>query len=1188
MKSKRILLLLILSVFLFTLAACAGEVGPQGPAGPQGPQGVPGQTGAVGPKGDAGQVGQTGPQGPKGDTGETGEAGKSAFDIYLEAYPGYDGDEADWLNDLVAGNLSVTVKVIYNNNAVEYKNFSKGELLPESPYSVDWFLEAAYTNSAEGTAVLEDMQVYINLAYVGTPISAPVLEVAATVYPALMKFVSDGVDYFVHTSAKLYDADGKLIADTALDVTVAPTKLGFLTQVAGKVIMDVVLVDGKVVSAQLASENTDIAKSNAKFIGTIVTTAGTISVDRNITVQQLLESLKANYPQTRAVYQTSDDKLVVGTSQVSAMFGTSATTSPFYLLVTAEAGNEQTYTISITDILNKNTNIAENVDADQRIVSITNVQNTPRGSSIVVRPNTDSSYVVANLKKAVTNADFVPTFVAENSEGVAKASGSVLVAGDQIKVTAPNFPTMYYYVQVAKSASVDLAKVTDAANVVSVDLTADTITVKWNTMVSSIFASGSVVATELKSEDNSPLTYKLYYGADVYGTPAAGAAAHPTQFLAANLANFDLEVKAQDGTVENYSFVIQNSTSSAIQVKSTHAYVATISGTNIDIQNGIDVAGLTAALESIDKSSPTLEFKNSEGTVKTTGVLNLGDTLTVYSQNGGTTEKSTYLIRVNNQLSATNIQLVAAPKVVTSVSTSKIYVNSQFASVTPTNVFNYVYTDADRSHIYQDLNLAFYGQTATLLVKNADNTVVSGSENTTGALPTLAAGQKLYVRVYAQDHTTAAPRLTDYEVEFNVKSAVKTLSPVAAPKVVTTFSNTSFTITAPTTVKDAAGANVDVKIQDVIADFNFGGQFQKVMGVFTRSGAAAPYTYTSAGAVTLTTNLVDLIHVTPVDYYIGVAAQTDVPSGTRVVEYYRLDVTRMNNTNPTLKAAASVKVITSVSTSGIVVLPESAPGVQTTTADILADLNLVMYAQQANLVMAVTPATSPVTYTAFSPASGDTTGLVGLVIEMVAQNGTNKSYFPVTVSAKVNDTTLAKVANQTVITAETTTSINVKSGSDAADLVAALNPASKYQVHAIYQNDGVTLQTGDLKNYNILKVTAQNGTVKNYTIFVDADVTVKLIDLEKVTFTSPTTAQTNMLAAITQIDDSAKTITINKGKVTAADLVTLIEDLNGSTNITVLASDGAKTKTELFSGDRVAVVPVNGTTAVYYTIIITG
>ena len=249
-----------------------------------------------------------------------------------------------------------------------------------------------------------------------------------------------------------------------------------------------------------------MAGTNAKFVGAVSTTAQTINVDRNITVQQLLDALKSDYPQTRAVYKSSDDKLVVATSQVNA--------AAFYLMVTAEDGvTEFSYDIVLVDLLNKDTTISEKStgDKENRIVAINNVLNTARGSSITVRPNTDPAYVIANITSATTNKDFVPTFTAENSEGIAKAAGSVLVAGDQIKVTAPNYPTMYFYVQIQKSADVDLAKVTDAANVVSVDVATDIITVKWNTLVASVFANG-LIATELATKNAQPQTYKLMYG----------------------------------------------------------------------------------------------------------------------------------------------------------------------------------------------------------------------------------------------------------------------------------------------------------------------------------------------------------------------------------------------------------------------------------------------------------------------------------------------------------------------------------------------------------------------------------------------------------------------------------------------------------------------------------------------------
>ncbi|MEF3693624.1 MAG: collagen-like protein, partial [Acholeplasmataceae bacterium] len=556
MKSKRILLLLILSVFLFTLAACAGEVGPQGPQGPAGATGATGQTGA---KGEAGPQGPIGPVGPTGESGVDGANGLSAYEIYLAAYPGYDGDEAEWLNDLMAGNLSVTVKVNYNNNAVEYKNFAKGELLPASPYSVDWFLDAAYTNSAEGEAVLEDMQVYIDLAYVGTPISAPSIEVTG-VNRALKQVVSDGVEYFVDANVMLYNQDNLLIAEKA-DLVTTTTDDFFDWVVVGKVLFDVVVVDGKIVSARLASTNVVVDIANDDIVDEVGSTTTTVApitttywlkVEQTATVQQLLEALESDYPQTRNVYDSAN-KLVTAESAVK---------ETHYVKVTAEDGIAiRTYLIDHVDLIgNTLLKVDATKDAENRVVDFESLSDVARGSSITLRPGTDLDYLKTSGLIKSDNALYVFTLNAENSEGAALASSTALVAGDQIKVTATGYKSIYYYVNIEESANAELVKATGAANVIKVEGTV--ITVKWDALVSSI-------AADLTSKDTQPVTTKLYYGTEVYS-----ATTHPTQFLTANVANFKLEVTADDGVTKvTYTFALQNSTVSTPVVKTTHAYV---------------------------------------------------------------------------------------------------------------------------------------------------------------------------------------------------------------------------------------------------------------------------------------------------------------------------------------------------------------------------------------------------------------------------------------------------------------------------------------------------------------------------------------------------------------------------------------------------------------------------------------
>ena len=1154
---------MILSVFLFTLAACAGEVGPQGPAGPtgpQGPQGLPGETGAPGEKGDTGQVGQTGPQGPQGETGETGAPGLSAFDIYLEAYPGYDGDEADWLNDLVAGNLSVTVKVNYNNNAVEYKNFSKGELLPASPYSVGWFTDAAYTTTAEGVAVLEDMQVYIDLAYVGTPISAPILVVkAGDTDQTLVKFVSGGVDYFVHSAAKLYDADGLQIADQAVDTVVSGdvTEAGFLSQVDGEVLIDVEIVDGKVVSARLASTDKTFEVDD-KFV-TVNTTTSAITVERNATVAQLLGSLSSDYPQTRAVYDGT--KLVASTSAVDASFT---------IMVTAEDGSELSYAFVLGDLLDKDTELIKNKDDSKKIVSITSVKNTPRGSWIALRPNTTIEYLVANVKLAdSTNKDYVPTYVVENSEGVAKAAGSVVVKGDQLKVTAPNYPTIYYFVQIEESSSIAISVVEDAVNATSVAATE--INVKYNALVADVLA-------DLVSTDLSPLTMELeFYDDDEDEWVEYDSTIHPTQFVKygtnANANLFQLVVTAENGVDDDtYTFAINESKNAEIQIKDGNSHLAVISDSFIDVQNGLIVgnttSGLLSVIESTDGSIHTsYVVKNSEGFTKS-GTLYTGDTLTVTPDLSTGTVK-VYTIRVNAKLTSTQVVLVDEPDAISSVGTT-IYVNPQWLNGT-------TYADTTVGIIEGDINAAIYGQTVDLRRLDSSNT-----SDVAATSLTLTATQSLVLRVTAQDGTTKV----DYPVVINEKSQVKTLTAVTEVEFISDFSNSAMTITAPVTYKSTTGTNEFTTVANVLSDFDFTQDFQTVnASLFTYNTTTG--VYSSASKPVATTTLHSLLPVAPataVDYYVEVIAQDATQKA-----YFRLVITSMNNAS--LQIDDNPVAITNVGATSITINPEFATATDyvygTTLLNTVAtDLDLDKFDQTVRYLKAST--TDPSGYVLFVQG---TDALSLLVIEITAQDGVTKALYTVNVTALSTDVSLTLVEDQEVVTAQTSTTINVAYGSTVTELLDSLNAVAQFQLHQVFKNDGGVKTIAGLRDYDILRVTSQDETtankvVKEYIIFVDEEVevlnsVVALVedgDSDDAILIRPTGSAYGDNVIEVKIDE----------ELTVDDLLDLLKDNNGSDNISVLASDGAKTKDELFNGDRVVIVPENGdaTKAVTYTIIL--
>lgn len=1248
MKSKRILLLLILSVFLFTLAACAGEVGPQGPAGPtgpQGPQGLPGETGAPGEKGDPGQVGQTGPQGPQGETGETGEAGKSAFDIYLEAYPGYDGDEADWLNDLVAGNLSVTVQVHYKNGAVEFKNFNKGELLPESPYSVDWFLDNAYTKAAEGTAVLEDMNVYINLAYVGAPISAPTLVVQSTSL-ALKKIVAGGMDYILADAVELYDEDGLLIANSVIKVVGGTDSTGtiYSAQVVNNtVLMDVIVVDGKVVSMRLASDDNNVKSNNVKVVK--VVTGNALQVDEYATVAAVLDQLvsKNGYPQQHSIVKynptTTKYDVVVGTSSFPA--------TGLKLMVIAENG-VKTYTdVTAVSLLNEITTIEVKGDADKKIDSITGLNNREvRGSFLKVRPNTTGEYLIANLQQDMNpavaatliapavpatkvNVDFAPTFEVQNSEGIVKTG--IIVPGDQLVVKSAGYAPIYYYLLVEKSAEATIGEVTGSTSVVSVVSTL--ITVKWNTPVVNVWTS-DLVATELAATNKQIQTYKLMYNA----TPADAtkwvvydATKHPVVFYDANhtatpalnnIANFRLDVFAQNHTtatpvMQSYTFAVQPSTSSAIEVKTGFNDVVTsISGTTINVKFGTTVQGIKDAIRSTDNSTftSTLVY-NSENVERTTttDVLNTGDKIIVISKNGGTTERTTYTISVNAKLTITTIQLIANPAKVTSVTATEVFVNPSFVQSLSPLTYQPVITVGE---ILGDINNDYYGQVKYIVRKNVsgvvvnlDGTALTGVQtglNTTGNLPTTLGTDKLYVRIYGQDHVDVTNvRMFDYEIKFNSQSTSTSLVPIAAPKYITSIVSG---VTVSYTVKNATtAANDVVTIGNVLSDFNFAQNFQ--IGQIWSSTTGAVNTFT-----TQETNM--SANLNPAMFYV---LRITPQSGTAVD--HPITITRMTNVSLNHVAAANIKV-SSYAGSIVSVLPQKlvtdtsgvTAYVDTTGADIVADFDQVLYGQTIILVRRTAAGvTVNPDGTALTSGTGTITGSLPnlgttgdkLYLEVKAQNpATAAAYYEIQVAAKSSNTSLVLAANQTTVTANTANTVNVKFGSTVENLLTALSskwdasasPAPyarniSFQQVVVYQNNGTTIKsTGALADFNILEVKAQNGTITRYTIFVNADVTVKAVNLEFKT-NNATTGLSVLEPFVTLIDDTNKVIRISDlSQISAANLVSMLRDANGSTNITVQASDGTKTKTELFPGDVLKVIPKNGTEAdaVFYTIKITG
>lgn len=137
--------------------------------------------GLSGPQGEQGLPGEDGVDGKDGTNGENGNNGLSAYDIYIQNHPEYDGDETQWLNDLINGRLGAqeTHVVTFDSNGgtpVESQTVLHGEkaIRPENPTKigyvfVDWvdenndhwvFNGFSVTNNITLTAVWSETYAY--------------------------------------------------------------------------------------------------------------------------------------------------------------------------------------------------------------------------------------------------------------------------------------------------------------------------------------------------------------------------------------------------------------------------------------------------------------------------------------------------------------------------------------------------------------------------------------------------------------------------------------------------------------------------------------------------------------------------------------------------------------------------------------------------------------------------------------------------------------------------------------------------------------------------------------------------------------------------------------------------------------------------------------------------------------------
>ena len=129
-----------------------GEKGDKGDKGDTGEAGAQGEKGDKGDKGDTGETGAQGEKGDKGDTGETGAQGKSAYEIFKDNYPNYQGTEKDWITAVAKGDVC----------SLFGHNWDEGVITKEAQKGIDG--ERTYTCAVCGGHKYEVIPMIVQLA----------------------------------------------------------------------------------------------------------------------------------------------------------------------------------------------------------------------------------------------------------------------------------------------------------------------------------------------------------------------------------------------------------------------------------------------------------------------------------------------------------------------------------------------------------------------------------------------------------------------------------------------------------------------------------------------------------------------------------------------------------------------------------------------------------------------------------------------------------------------------------------------------------------------------------------------------------------------------------------------------------------------------------------------------------------
>lgn len=1136
---KKIFTLLIVTLFLFSLVACAGEQGPEGQ------QGDPGIQGPAGPQGPTGPEGPTGPQGPTGEDGEDGADGVSISSA-----------ELNHLGELVitlSNGNRINVGVVVGLDGQDGIDGLPGE---DGQDGAGVEMQVNEAGMLQWRLVGDEA--WVDLLVVETPeqqLDVVELEGQFEILGQLTK-TSDNRYYVLSTDGVweldanvfLYDGTGAYENNTA---ELIHESTYFNATLLNQKVTDVVVTNGKVTELRLVNTaNAATLKSGAT---NIAFTSPDFDVVYGSSVESFLGKLNFSANSTHVVQGQSSsgawsDVTVFDNSKVA-----------YRLVVKSESGVSNTYTVSYLGDTAYNTLAVKSGSA--LVVDTVNAE-------IDVKPNVTVSSVQAELssisKVKTGNLDYsyVATIEVFNSEMVAKST-SVLYPGDNLVVTAVDgTKAMYKFVYAADVVTVK-------ENDVVKDVTALNITVAYKQNVAEFIAA-------LQSVDGRPQTYQLKYGGANYD-----ASKDPVQFINPAASAWTLDVKAASGTVVTYSIVIDPSASTAVGVKAGSEYLVTNidnTGLQLNVHYAITLQHLTDALVKVDGSplgSLAIERFGAPAliTLGTTQLFN-GDKLVVTAQDGTTVAK--YLVLTNAKSGDLSLSLYEPYNPNTSVAGTQNFVISAAGSI----VVPYSVDFAGNTSVQlADVRAALTGSTTTTVKTAKFQTIGFEVLNTTTGVWSAQAAEYTAIR-------TAVDPQPQYRVVLTAQNGSKAYYQITvdAKKVDVSFTYDQYSevpITGLATQKVILNANSSALIVAPFIDSNSDPvNAQDVLDAVKTGFFQAEEIQYKAKTVTAwpaspsTVSGVTQLNFTSNDYRLVIKSQD-----ASIVGYYSITPAGLLTSTNYALATGQTKLISAANASQIVVTSVGTVTLTDVRNSVVAQSYATIKFEQYNSVAGTWGNASSeslqVTVTSGSP---------DFRMVITAQDGTTVRNINIMIDALSQNASLQPKANQTTFELNG----NVIITSDAVDrdaLLAAINVSTFAQTVTVYSNtEQALIVNGALYDYYYLTVQAQDSTVAPtvYTIMVESS-NKALPASDSYTKTGETVAiavsGTTITMTVTGTDKATFAVSI-------ADLLVEYFNVDGQSYQFITSEKLAKTSDNMFTGDSVIVTAEDGSTLTYSIVIV--